>query len=769
MTTQTRGVRLTVRLLSTLSLVTGLLIGGPVRKAYADQSERPGSVAQASITAADSHTCVIVGNGGVRCWGNNTFGQLGLGNDVWIGDDELPTTNAGLGGVSATALASGTNHTCALLVGGNVRCWGLGFWGAIGLATDQRIGDNELPLVNVNLGGATATAITAGRRHTCALLSDGNIRCWGNNIAGELGIAIPGIVGDNESPTINVNLGGATATAITGGEAYTCALLVGGSVRCWGYNFNGQLGIGNTTTIGDDESPTTNVDLGGTSAIAVSAGKSHTCALLTGGNVRCWGINTFGQLGIASAVQIGDNESPTTNVNLGGASATAITTGEDYACALLVGGNVRCWGRNFYGQLGIGNTTTIGDDESPITNVNLGIAATAVTAGQYHACAVLADANVRCWGNNTAGKLGIGNTTTIGDNEDPITNVPNLTNGTDTTKPAVTLADQTSYTTPLTISGTASDASGIINVQVAIYRSIGSGQYWTGTAWQSAYTSVTATLAAPNATTTTWTYVFNAPPGGTFGIAVLAYDPFGNYGVVPLTLFSIVDGVKPIITVTSPTPSQALASKPVTITGTASDNAGIYAVLVAVYRPTTATIAGQYWNGSAWQSDFVVVPALVSSLGSTTTTWSYVFDPPQTGGSYGVSALVYDTTYNYTFGDFTPFTLPDTIAPTATLSPADNSTTTGTITISGTATDNNALYNVAIAIYRVSDAQYWNGTGWQSTFAVARSTLANPGAASSTFTYNFTPPTPGRYLLGVAPVEANYNFSFLAWNSITAT
>ncbi len=182
-----------------------------------------------------------------------------------------------------------------------MRCWGHGFFGALGRGGDPNspiaeehpadIGDDETPasLAPVNFGaGRTAQAITAGGYHTCALLEGGEVRCWGYGANGQLGYSksphqtAPMSVSD-PSRVGAVNLGeGRTAVAITAGELHTCALLDDGSVRCWGGGLDGQLGSGTLTNVGDDEHPgdVPPVDLGGRRAVAISAGEKHTCALL---------------------------------------------------------------------------------------------------------------------------------------------------------------------------------------------------------------------------------------------------------------------------------------------------------------------------------------------------------------------------------------------------------------------------------------------------------------------------------------------------------
>jgi alpha-tubulin suppressor-like RCC1 family protein len=162
-------------------------------------------------------------------------------------------------------------------------------------------------------------------------------------------------------------LGPGTVTQIVAGFGHTCVLLEGGAVRCWGFNDYGQLGYANTTWIGDNEAPASagDVDIGG-AVTQLAANYDHTCALLTSGAVRCWGYNGIGQLGYANTENIGDDETPASagDVDVGG-TVKQIAVGWGTSCALLANGAVRCWGNGSYGQLGYGKKLVIGDDETP--------------------------------------------------------------------------------------------------------------------------------------------------------------------------------------------------------------------------------------------------------------------------------------------------------------------------------------------------------------------------------------------------------------------
>lgn len=331
------------------------------------------------VASGLTHTCVVRVAGTVACAGEGQTGALGYGSTADV--PTFGTASVDIGATPARAIAVGgggdrTGFTCALLVDATVRCWGAGRDGRTGHGGVANVGDDEpaaaAPLVDLG-PERTATAIAAGTSHACAILDTGDVRCWGSNADHQLGRS-GSSVGNDETPgsVPPVDLGaGRTATAITAGDAFTCAILDTGDVRCWGSNADGRLGLGDgrvgtgtaATTIGDDETPGSAppVALGpGRRATAIDAGSKHTCAVLDTGDVRCWGRGAGGLLGTGSVASVGDDETPasTRTVALGGTRARAVSASGTHTCADL-GTDVACWGgRNLRGELGTGVRTT---------------------------------------------------------------------------------------------------------------------------------------------------------------------------------------------------------------------------------------------------------------------------------------------------------------------------------------------------------------------------------------------------------------------------
>ena len=332
------------------------------------------------IAAGFESSCAVV-TGGVKCWGDNTVGELGI--DPATSSTSVPVQVQGLAS-GVQAIAGGRAHSCALVNGG-VQCWGENDSGQLGI--DPATPTTSVP---VDVEGVTSgvTAIAAGDRHSCAVVN-GGVRCWGGNYFGQLGNSIT-------SSNVPVDVEGLTSgvSAIAAGNYFSCAVVNGGA-KCWGANDSGQLGI-------DPATPSTSVPVqvqGLTSGVtAITAGVRHSCAVVDGG-VKCWGRNDSGLLGIDPATAY--TSVPVQVQGLTG-GVTAVSTGAWHTCAVSSGGAM-CWGDNSSGQLGIGLTTNY--SSVPVQVQGLTSDVTAIAAGGYHTCAVV-KGGVQCWGRNELGQLG---------------------------------------------------------------------------------------------------------------------------------------------------------------------------------------------------------------------------------------------------------------------------------------------------------------------------------------------------------------------------
>ena len=272
------------------------------------------------IAVGTMFSCALLDDATVKCWGYNGAGQLGLGDKLVRGDepgeigDNLPAIELGAG-KTAVSIALGWAHACAVLNDGSLKCWGFNYPGQLGIGDSVSRGDNpsemgdNLPAVKLGTV-APIKAVAAGYQHTCALFTDGSMKCWGGNFGGALGVGDSVHHGDepwemgDKLPLINLGTG-KTAMAIDAAEYHTCAVLTDETVRCWGEGSYGRLGRENTNAYGylpshmGDQLPF--VALGtGKKVKSITTYDRHSCAMLTDGSVKCWGNNGSGQCGYAS-------------------------------------------------------------------------------------------------------------------------------------------------------------------------------------------------------------------------------------------------------------------------------------------------------------------------------------------------------------------------------------------------------------------------------------------------------------------------------------
>ena len=350
-----------------------------------------------SVTAGDLHTCAVLSNGGVKCWGSNKSGRLGDGTTI---DRATPVTVSGYTS-GVTDVSAGGAHTCAVTSGGAAQCWGNNAYSTLGSFG----ADSPVPRQVTNLTSGVVR-LNAGLFHSCAVTSAGAAFCWGLSVNFSLG---DGGSGSGAAPRAVTGFGSGTA-GVSVGNRGGCGLTSGGQVRCWG---DGRYGLGDGTTntaatavqVTGLASGVTAIESGGDDAFpSADASSSFHCASLLTGGVRCWGSNGDGQLGDGTNA---NRSSPVGVLGLDG-TVRALSVGGLHACALTEAGKAYCWGSNTHGQLGNGQVTRA---VRPTAVVGFASAVNVLSAGASQTCALTASGGAKCWGDNAFGQLGDGTTT----------------------------------------------------------------------------------------------------------------------------------------------------------------------------------------------------------------------------------------------------------------------------------------------------------------------------------------------------------------------
>ncbi len=371
----------------------------------------------ASLSSGPSHTCVIMADATVKCWGLGTSGQLGNAASLTSGTAVTVVTAAGGPALTGVVeVSAGSAHTCARLDTGLAKCWGAGTNGRLGRASTA---SSSVP-VDVRTSATNAVALPYVRRiiassaHTCAIVDTaqaiGVVKCWGAGANGRLG---RGLLTDSTSP-IDVRTSATDTTPLSGVrdlsslDSSTCVVTADRGVKCWGLNTSGQLGNVSPPHFATESS--TPVDVAGlSSARQVVSGTAFNCALLTDGVAECWGLNTSGQLASGSVAATSRLPKPVSGL----ASITDLAVGTNHTCAVLPDRTVKCWGTNTAWQLGVGSSLPI-TTATPMTVPGVANARD-ITAGATASCAIVdvdATTHVRCWGTTTSGQLGTGATPT---------------------------------------------------------------------------------------------------------------------------------------------------------------------------------------------------------------------------------------------------------------------------------------------------------------------------------------------------------------------
>lgn len=365
-----------------------------------------------AIHAGGTHTCAQIADGTLRCWGSNFAGELGVGVITDAGFEGLPHTvpvTPPLGGVVAVAgggEGQTGDFTCAVTDAGTVQCWGNDTSGELGqLGTEGGVDTNPHPNpAPVMSLSRPALDIGCGGAHACALGQKGGVACWGDNAQGQLASrdagAFSAIPVDAPLPS--------PAIQVAAGQHHSCALLSDGTVWCWGEGAHGQLG---RTLDGTSQDPQPAPVVGLSGVTAITAGSYHSCAIVGDGLLLCWGSNDHGQTGRGPGGAV-DEPSPAIVALPAGSHVAQVSAGLLHTCAVLTDGSLWCWGADTTGAVGTGLSPDGGfatsDVLTPARVGGLGSPAAAVTSGYLHTCALLVEGKVLCWGSNQFGELGLG-------------------------------------------------------------------------------------------------------------------------------------------------------------------------------------------------------------------------------------------------------------------------------------------------------------------------------------------------------------------------
>jgi alpha-tubulin suppressor-like RCC1 family protein len=598
-------------LVTTIIALSGVLVAQRVTadSSGASTTQADGSSTQIAalaryVDAGGSHTCVVLDDFSLKCFGSNSSGQIGSGGTASLGDapaemgDALLPVNLGTGR-TVRAVSTGTAHTCALLDDATIRCFGEGDAGRLGRGSTADVGRTAASMGNallpINLGaGRTAKAIATGAAHTCALLDDDSVKCWGSNDDGQLGLGgtdprgdDPDEMGDN-LPSVSLGLPtGVRVTAIAAGDAHTCALLSNGTVKCWGSGGNGRLGSGDELSRGDEADemgvalPVVNVGSGRT-VKAITAGAAHTCALRDTNDVVCWGYGSSGRLGSGNGNDLGDSTgemgAALVPVALGtGRTAVALSAGASHTCAVLDNATAKCWGDGADGRTGNGTQNNLGDqpDElgDSLSAISLGTGRTVrkIVAGASHTCAVLDDATLKCFGLASNGRIGSGGSDTLGDAASEMgDNLPAVNLGTD--RRVLSLTEPGRAGTP---TGTAGD--GTVSLTWSAPSSTGNSaitdyvvQYTSdGAEWVTVSDGVSASLSATvSGLTNATAYRFRITARNAIGDGAPSLMSDSLTPTVPTTTTTTTTTVAPTTTTTTVAPTTTTTTTTVAPTTT---------------------------------------------------------------------------------------------------------------------------------------------------------------------------------------------------------
>ena len=379
-----------------------------------------------SIAGGNGHACVGLPSGKVQCWGTNNYGQLGNKSNKASSRPVYVVNRKGTQLKDVIQVSGGGNTTCALFRNKAVQCWGDNSFGALGNNSTKNssravsvLRDTAMPAIRLS----GIEQIATGTNYSCALLSNHRVKCWGANDSGQLGIGSDDGLAHRTPVYVQTSEQDSTplegVTQIAAGGKTTCAVLLDKTVKCWGSNDSGQIGTGSMNRTEYAGPVHVHATRSGKTLLAhvqkVAVGHNHTCSLLEGGKVKCWGTNRGSTLTsnvydssfktVPNPVFVSESKSDFTPLS----NVIDISAGKEHTCGVLSDKRLKCWGRQWSGQLGHGSRSkssyprhvvTSGKNKNPLEDV------VSVYAHDGYTCALLSSNEVKCWGDGTDSRLG---------------------------------------------------------------------------------------------------------------------------------------------------------------------------------------------------------------------------------------------------------------------------------------------------------------------------------------------------------------------------
>ncbi|MFM8793366.1 MAG: hypothetical protein ACKOFF_00470, partial [Acidimicrobiales bacterium] len=382
------------RILTIAALIAGMLTVAPAASVSADAGEGAGATVRAAmstISSGNGYSCRVISSGHVTCWGRNVNGQLGNGTTT---ASSTPVLASGIS--TATSVAVGAIHTCAVLADTTVKCWGRGEFGRIGDGSSSAVDRTTPATVCASAGCASnltgVESLALSYEASCALKTDGTVWCWGDNNDWQLGTDPSTTV---TGSTFAVQVPGLSGIkSISAGDYHTCVILSDDTMKCWGLGSMGQLGTGSFSASGPAA-----VTIVGT-VKAVAGGYGHTCVIKTNNVVGCWGSNWFGETG-SGTLTMYETSLVTPQISSSDVTAKAVSITGNSTCVITTADEVACWGGYMDGgsntAAGLGGYSGFSNKVREVVTGTSG--ATAVAVGHRHTCALLGT-SMKCWGRN---------------------------------------------------------------------------------------------------------------------------------------------------------------------------------------------------------------------------------------------------------------------------------------------------------------------------------------------------------------------------------